>query len=86
MALPGGSLDTVVAVVTDASDRPVVSADVTWGVEAGGGSVRALSGRTDARGMARAIWTLGPNPGDNALAASTTSLTAQLTAVGSVRP
>jgi len=84
MALPGGALDTVVAVVTDASARPVASAAVTWGVEAGGGSVRAVYCGTDARGMARAIWTLGPNPGDNVLAASTTSLTARLTAVGSV--
>ena len=84
MALPGGALDTVVAVVTDASARPVASAAVTWGVEAGGGAVRAMSSHTDARGMARAIWTLGPNPGDNVLAASTTSLTARMTAVGSV--
>jgi hypothetical protein len=83
MALPGGSLDTVVAVVTDESDKPVASAAVTWGVEAGGGSVRVVSDRTDARGMARAIWTLGPNPGDNLLMASTAGLTARLPAIGS---
>src|SRR4029453_1495851 len=78
------SLDTVVAVVTDESEKPVASAAVTWGVEAGGGSVRGVSSRPDARGMARAIWTLGPNPGDNILAASTTSLTTGMTAIGSV--
>jgi hypothetical protein len=84
MALPGASLDTVVAVVTDESDGPVASAAVTWSVETGGGSIRVVSSRTDTRGMARAIWTLGPTPGDNVLAASATAATARLTAIGTV--
>src|SRR5262245_13708714 len=63
MALPGGSLDTVVAVVTDESDKPLAAAGVTWSVETGAGSVRAVSDRAESRGMAGAIWTLGPKPG-----------------------
>ena len=81
MGLPASTLDTVFAVVTDESERPVPSAAVVWTVQDGGGSVRALSSRTDAAGTARAIWTLGTTSGDNTLAASSSSVSATLTAV-----
>ncbi|MEW5927370.1 MAG: Ig-like domain-containing protein, partial [Gemmatimonadota bacterium] len=56
--------------LTDAEGRPVQGATVAWTVTAGGGSVSPATYTTDAAGEAVTIWTLGPAPGANAVAAS----------------
>jgi len=84
MGVPGTVFDTVLARVTDRFGNPVADAPVAWSVEAGGGSVRALSSLTDTQGVARAVLTLGPSAGDNVLFALSASLTDRLTVLGSV--
>lgn len=83
IAAPGTAIDTVFATVTDRFDKRVAGAPVAWVVELGGGSVRALASTTDAQGIARAIWTLGTNVGNNALTATSGLLTDRLTAIAS---
>jgi hypothetical protein len=60
--------------VTNALGEPVAGYEVTFAVTAGGGSVDAVTVRTDADGIARVRWILGPTPGANVLVASAGSL------------
>ena len=56
----GEALPTPLAVlVTDANGTPIPNVKVNWGVEAGGGSLSALSSLTDQNGTASITWTLG---------------------------
>jgi hypothetical protein len=62
----GGALaDSLAVRVTDRHGNPAAGVVVDWGVTAGGGSVQPqLGGTTDAAGIARVQWHLGPRVGD----------------------
>ena len=83
VALPGTQLDTVVATVTDRFDNPVANAEVQWAVGSGSGTVRPVTTRTDQRGTARAIWTIGTAIGENTLTAAAAGVTGRVSALGS---
>jgi hypothetical protein len=76
-----------ILVVKDRSGRPVAGATVTFAVTGGGGNIVADSARTDSTGRVTARgWTLGPAPGRNTLAASTSgSATTNATVVATAR-
>lgn len=61
LALP----QPLVVRVTDKSSAPVASAQVTWAVRSGAGSLSGTSTQTDAQGEASVTWTLGPSAGTN---------------------
>src|SRR3954466_2248029 len=61
-ARPGEALERpLVARLVDANGRPVRRVDVKWSVSAG--QVTPEMSATDANGEARAVWTLGTDPG-----------------------
>ena len=60
--------------VIDASGQPMAGWEVTFAVTSGGGSVERPATRTNADGIARMHWTLGPDPGTNTMEASAGSL------------
>lgn len=85
IAAPGGvagevwtaqvtSVDTVVVRVTDVRDRPLANVAVAWGVTAGDGAVAGQGEATDARGEARAAWTLGQTVGPQTVTATVNAL------------
>jgi len=82
LALPGTTLDTVSLVATDRFGNRGPYVPIGWSVESGGGSVRALSDKTDVDGKARAIWTLGPGTGENVLVVRLDTVTARMTVLG----
>jgi adhesin/invasin len=55
--------DSLAVRVTDRLGNPVPNAAVAWSAT-GGGAVQPAGGTTDARGIARARWTLGPAVGE----------------------
>lgn len=57
--------DPLVVQVLDATGRPVARQPVNFVVTQGGGSVYVGMAITDARGLAREWWTLGPTAGTN---------------------
>jgi hypothetical protein len=59
----GRPVGEVQARVTDESGNPVAGVEVEWGSEDGGTFVRLGNEVTEADGVARAIWTLGPPAG-----------------------
>jgi Bacterial Ig-like domain (group 1) len=60
----GGVLEDSLAVrLTDRHGNPVTGAAVEWSAVSGGGSVHPARATTDAQGIARARWTLGPSVG-----------------------
>jgi hypothetical protein len=63
--------DPVVVRVVDTDDRPVVSQEVTFVIESGGGSVEPATVTTGTDGLASATWTLGPGAGTQLLRART---------------
>jgi alpha-tubulin suppressor-like RCC1 family protein len=63
VALPGTELDTLDVLVTDRFTNPAANVSLSWTIEAGSGTIRALSDRTDSKGRARAIWKLGAGTG-----------------------
>ncbi|MGH6693511.1 MAG: Ig-like domain-containing protein, partial [Gammaproteobacteria bacterium] len=68
---PGAALaDSLAASVSDAHGNAVTGVTVTWSVTAGGGSVSPTTSTTNASGIARALLTLGPNPGQNTVQAA----------------
>ena len=83
VALPSTQLDTVSARVSDRFDNPIADVLVAWSVESGNGSVRSITARTDERGVARALWTIGPTVGDNTLVVSAAGVNGRISAVGS---
>jgi Bacterial Ig-like domain (group 1) len=56
--------------ITDQDSQPVAGFDVGWNVTAGGGTVDSLVSATDANGIARVSWTLGPVAGPQTLVAA----------------
>lgn len=59
--------DPLVVQVLDATGRPVARQPVNFVVTQGGGSVYVGMAITDAKGLAREWWTLGPAAGTNAI-------------------
>jgi alpha-tubulin suppressor-like RCC1 family protein len=51
--------------VTDRYGNPTPGVAVTWGIVRGGGTLTPIDAATDATGVARASYRLGPVPGDN---------------------
>jgi alpha-tubulin suppressor-like RCC1 family protein len=83
--LYGGQLPTPLQVrAVDQYGNPAPGAAVTWTTVAGGGTVTPIDAATDANGVARANYRLGPVPGANRIQASIAarSLTTELTASG----
>ena len=74
--------EPVVVQVLDESEGPVPGALVSFAPEAGSGSVEPDSVRSDSAGLASALWTLGPAPGEQRLTVAAGGLTRmELTAV-----
>jgi hypothetical protein len=61
--------DPLVVRVLSASGTPVTGQVISYQVSAGGGRVEAIEGVSDEAGTARVRWTLGSEPGKNALEA-----------------
>jgi len=63
-AFTNAPLPTVLTIrASDDNDAPVSGLRVHFAVTSGGGSVSPEEVRTDAQGLARSRWTLGPTPG-----------------------
>jgi hypothetical protein len=60
--------------VTDATNRPVSGAAVTFAVAPGGGTLSTAAATTDANGIASATWTLGPTFGKKTATATVQGL------------
>lgn len=73
---PGVPLsDTLEVKVLDQTGRAGMSGvQVNWWVRAGQGTMDRASDTTDANGLARAVWTLGPVPGTNQATATVSDL------------
>lgn len=72
VGVPGWNLiDTLAVQVVGPGGNPREGITVTWAVTVGGGSITPLADSTDAAGLARAVWTLGPMAGSNEVKAST---------------
>jgi hypothetical protein len=82
--LAGARLDdSLVVRLVDTSGIGVSGRPVTWVVSIGGGSVVPETDTTDADGFARTHWTLGPEPGANAVRAMVSGVAfVTFTAVG----
>ena len=82
--IAGRNLGPVRVEAIDAHGNPVPGQSVVFSVHTG--SVEAAEVRTDERGAARTLWTLGPAPGDQVLTAtaSGTDLQASLTVAAAV--
>jgi adhesin/invasin len=59
--------------------EPIPGVAIAFAVADGGGTVSPATATTDGDGIATTRWTLGAQPGDNVLTASTERLTTQLT-------
>lgn len=84
-AVAGDTLPQRLAVLVRHSDgRPAANLEVTWSVTSGGGSILSQTPvRTDADGVARALWRLGAVPGTNTATATVLGMTpATFTATG----
>jgi adhesin/invasin len=62
--------DSIAVTVFDANDNPAPGATVYWAATSGGGSVARATSLTDAQGVARNAWTLGPTAGTQVAQAS----------------
>ena len=73
---PGVPLgDTLEVKVLDQTGRtPMSGVQVNWWVQSGQGTIDRPSDTTDANGIARAVWTLGPVPGTNQAVATVSDL------------
>jgi uncharacterized protein YjdB len=71
----GSALPTPLSVrVTDVDGNPIGGVQVAWTVTSGGGSLRSVTGTTDAAGISTAQWTLGPGTGVQTVAAEVAGL------------
>lgn len=71
-ALPGLHLaDTPAVRVTDSAGKGISGVRVTWHERQGGGVVVPIDSITDASGLARAFWALGPAEGTNRIVGRT---------------
>lgn len=77
---PGTQLDTLAVGITDRFSNAVISVEVSWSVQQGGGSVQPVETISDLKGRARAIWTLGPALGTQRLVITAGAATRQVTA------
>lgn len=84
--VPGRPLgDSTAVVVRDGRGRPVAGHTVAWTVTSGGGSVSPTTSVTDAEGVAKTHWTLGPTQGEQRLqAAVSESMTTTFTATAQI--
>lgn len=57
-----GSTGPVTMLLRDAAGKPVAGASIAWKVTLGGGQVAQGQSSSDAAGLAKADWTLGPAP------------------------
>jgi hypothetical protein len=73
---PGAAVDTLSARVTDTHGNAVPGVTVNWTVTAGGGSIAPSSSVTNAEGIAKARWTLGPALGPQTAQATVAGLSA----------
>ncbi|HEX7239867.1 MAG TPA: Ig-like domain-containing protein, partial [Longimicrobiaceae bacterium] len=62
--------DSLAVRVTDGAGNPIGGVAVAWAVAAGGGSVAPAATTTNASGIAKTRWTLGPAAGANAATAT----------------
>ena len=67
--------DSVAVRVVDAGGNGVSGINVSWTATAGGGLIRPALIPSDADGLAKAEWTLGPNPVVNTATATAAGLT-----------
>lgn len=65
-----GSVQRIVVAVTDASGKPLPGVPVTFAVEGGGGALSQTLVQSDSAGRATVTWTVGRDPGANALTAT----------------
>jgi hypothetical protein len=63
--------DTLVVIVTDSDGNAASGESSDWSVLSGGGSLEVLDGTTNADGLSRAVWTLGPVRAANTATATT---------------
>jgi len=63
-------LDSLRIRVTDDGGEPRDGVPVDWAVRAGGGTVTVVDSATNSDGVARAVWTLGPEVGEQEVVAS----------------
>lgn len=77
--------DPVGVTVYGSDDEPLPGAPVTFAA-GNGGAVNPATATTDANGVARTRWTLGPTPGPNLLTATSGSASTALTATGTAGP
>ena len=79
--------DSLAVRVTDAAGNPVSGHPLAWSVVSGGGSISG-SAATDANGIGKASWTLGPEVGTQQVARASAggSLTADFAATASLPP
>ena len=75
-----------IVLVTDASNRPVPGAAVTFAVTAGGGTVNAGSQTTGTTGNATVVWTMGNTFGSNLLTASVAGLPSVVFTANAIAP
>lgn len=84
VALPETILDSVEARVRDRFGNGLAGVAVRWTVIDGDGEVTDPMLRTDAKGITRAVWRLGPTRGRNALAVAAGDITAHFTATSTI--
>ena len=76
--------ESLAVVVLDANGDPLPGVNILFAVTAGGGSVSPSSRSTDATGLARTRFTLGPNAGTQTVSASVGALSTQFSAVSQI--
>ena len=72
--------EPVVVRVLDEQDQPLAGQTVAFAPSAGHGSADPASAATDGDGRATTVWTLGPDPGQQAVTASAGNASASVTA------
>lgn len=82
--LPVG--DSLTAVVRDRYGNPVAATAVVWTVISGGGTIAPAQSITNAAGVARALWTLGPGADSVQVAQAAAGLTVLTRFTARVRP
>lgn len=70
--------------VVDRAGTGVADVPVTFKVIAGSGSVSTATAKSDADGLARTVWTLGPRAGENVVEATSTALDGEVVRFASV--
>jgi plastocyanin len=76
--------ESLAVVALDVNGAPLAGVNITFAVSAGGGSVSPGSRTTDAAGLAKTRFTLGPNAGTQTVGASAGALAAQFSAVSQI--